>query len=415
MVELAEIDLLDPDAFKDGPPFAWFSKLRKEQPVFWHDDPVAGEGEGVWVITRHKDVDYVSKNPKLFSSYANTCFTRPPADEMALALQRTSLINMDPPDHVRYRRIIRNAFTPRMVDSYEPHFREVVKGIIDRVAPAGRCEFVRDVASEMPLVAICELMGIPLEDRYDFFEWTNTMLGMDDPDLNVSEASAQEAQLAIFNYGRKLAEMHRKEPRDNLVGALLDGIVEGEHLTEDEFCNFFMLLIIAGNETTRTVTSQGMKLLIDHPDELRRLEENRELIPHAVEEFLRYNTAVIHFTRTATQDLELGGKQLRKGDRVMMFYHSANHDEEVFQCPAHFDVGRNTKEDVRNRHRAFGIGEHFCLGSHLARLQLRLVFSEIVGRLRNPQMDGELIRLRSNFINGIKDMPIRFDPEPATA
>lgn len=407
MTTCPHIDLISPESYRGGAPREMYRWLRSNEPVYWHEDPAVGEG--FWAITRQQELDFVSKNPQLFSSWKRTCFYQDPENEGMLELMRMLLINMDPPDHVKYRRIVRNAFTPKAVDSYEPRFRELARGIVDRVLPQGRCEFVEDISAELPLVAICELMGIPIEDRHEFFGWTNIMLGADDPELTVSEQDGQMAMLSVFEYGRKLAELHRREPRNNIVGALLDGIVEGEHLTDDEFCNFFLLLIVAGNETTRTVTSHGMRLLIEHPEEYRKLVEDPSLVPDAIEEILRYNTAVVHFRRTAMEDLELGGKSIRQGQKVVLFYQSASSDESNFADPDHFDITRPHREDVRNQHRAFGIGEHFCLGSHLARLELRCIFDEIVARIRNPRMDGDINWLRSSFINGIKRMPIKFD------
>lgn len=401
------IDLIAPETYFGGAPREMYRWLRSNEPVYWHEDPALGEG--FWAVTRQQELDFVSKNPQLFSSWARTCFYQDPENDDMLALMRMLLINMDPPDHVKYRRIVRNAFTPKAVDSYEPRFRELAKSIVDRVLPRGECEFVEEVSAELPLVAICELMGIPIEDRHEFFGWTNIMLGADDPELTISEQDGQMAMLSVFEYGRKLADLHRKQPRNNIVGALLDGIVEGEHLTDDEFCNFFLLLIVAGNETTRTVTTHGMRLLIEHPEQYQQLVDDPSRVPDAIEEILRYNTAVVHFRRTATEDIELAGKTIRKGEKVVLFYQSASADEAHFADPDSFDVTRPGREDVRNHHRAFGIGEHFCLGSHLARLELRCIFDEIIARIRNPRMNGEINWLRSNFINGIKSMPIKFD------
>ncbi|MDY0005966.1 MAG: cytochrome P450 [Spongiibacteraceae bacterium] len=268
---------------------------------------------------------------------------------------------------------------------------------------------MEEVAAELPLVAICELMGIPIEDRKQFFEWTNIMLGADDPELTTSPEDGQMAMMGLFEYGRKLAIRYRENPEPCIVGSLLDGEVEGEKLTEDEFCYFFLLLIVAGNETTRTVTSHGMRLLMEHPEQYRMLVDNPALIPDAIEEFLRYNPAVIQFRRTAMEDVEVGGQLIRKGDKVMLNYQAASHDERLFTDPDRFDITRQQREDVRNQHRAFGFGQHFCLGSHLARLELKVIFEEIIGRIRNPELVGEIRWLRSMLINGIKEMNIKFD------
>lgn len=406
MNQCPHLALTDPDTYVDGVPFDRFAYLRREHPIAWQDDPAAGVG--YWAISKREHIDFISKSPELFSSAARSCFYAERSEEQ-LAVMRLLLINMDPPDHVKYRRIVRNAFTPRAVDSYEQRFRDIARQILDRVVPRGRCEFVEEVAAELPLIAICELMGIPIEDRHQFFEWTNTMIGADDPEMAISQEQAGIAHFKVFEYGRKLAALHRQSPRDNIVGALIDGVVQGEHLTEDEFCSFFLLLVVAGNETTRTVTTHGMRLLLEHPEQYRKLQADPSLVPHAVEEFLRYHSAVIQFRRTAMQDVELGGVTIRKGDKVVMFYHSANHDEAVFDEPARFDIERDRRDDIRREHRAFGFGEHFCLGSHLARLELRVIFDEIVRRLHNPRLDGPVHYLRSNLISGVKRMPIVFD------
>lgn len=400
-------DLADPDSYLNGVPLDWFAALRRQQPVSWQEDPRIGVG--YWAVTRREELDIVAKSPELFSSAERTCFYPERSPEDAAAM-RTLLINMDPPDHVKYRRIIRNAFTPRAVDSYEPRFRAIAREILDKVAPVGRCEFVKDIAAELPLIAICELMGIPLEDRHQFFEWTNTMIGSQDPELAIDAQAIAAAHFQVFQYGRTLAERYRRSPQQNIVGALIDARVADEHLTEDEFCNFFLLLVVAGNETTRTVTSHGMRLLIEHPEQYQRLQAQPELVPHAIEEFLRYNTAVIQFRRTAMADVELGGASIKRGDKVVLFYPSANHDEAVFAKPELFDVERDRRDDIKNEHRAFGFGEHFCLGAHLARLELRVIFDEIVARIHNPRFDGPPRWMRSNFISGIKSMPIVFDP-----
>ena len=262
---------------------------------------------------------------------------------------------------------------------------------------------------DLPLIAICELMGVPLEKRQRLFELTNIMLGMDDPELATSEEDGYNAAIEMFMLAMELAADHRANPKNDIVSVLLDGTVEDEPLSDEDFCNFFLMLIVAGNETTRTVTSHGMRLLMQHPQQYQALVDDPSLIEDAVEEILRYNPAVIAFRRTAMADLELGGQRVKTGDKILMYYGAASADESVFEDPDSFDITRNRREDVRNEHRAFGIGQHFCLGSHLARLELRVIFEEIIRRIRNPRLDGEIRWLRSNFISGIKAMPIAFD------
>jgi cytochrome P450 len=406
MTGCPHIDLTDPESFRGGQPREVFKYLRNEQPVYWHEDPA--QGVGFWVITRQADLDFISKHPELFSSAERSCLLHESSEE-DLALMRTQMINMDPPQHLKYRRLVRNAFTPKKVDSYEPRFRDVARDILDRAVQGGHCEFVEDIAAELPLIAICELMGVPIEKRKRLFELTNIMLGMDDPELTTTREEGTNAMIEMFMLAMEMAAEHRAHPRDDVVNVLLTGTVEDEPLSDEEFCNFFLMLMVAGNETTRTVTSHGMRLLIDHPEQYQMLVDNPGLIDDAIEEFLRFNPAVIAFRRTAMADVEVGGQMIRKGDKVQMYYGAASADEAVFADPDTFDITRNQREDVRNEHRAFGHGQHFCMGSHLARLEMKVIFEEIIKRIRNPRYDGEINWLRSNFINGIKRMPIAFD------
>lgn len=398
-------DLSDPELYQKGHPREAYTYLRNQAPVCWQDNPT--ESEGFWAISRQKDLDFVSKNPQLFSSEVKSCMPGEPEEERLVFL-RMQLINMDPPRHLKFRRLVRNAFTPRAVDSYRERFEEVARDIIDRATVGGACEFVADIASELPLIAICELMGVPLDKRKRLFELTNIMIGMDDPELSTSEEDGANAMIEMFMLAQEMAAEHRTHPRDDIVDVLLNGTVEDEPLTDEEFCNFFLLLMVAGNETTRTVTTHGMRLLMEH-EQYQRLQDEPELLEGAIEEFLRYNPAVITFRRTAMEDVEVGGQLIRKGDRVQLYYGAASSDEAVFADGDTFDITRAQREDVKNNHRAFGIGEHFCMGSHLARLELEVMFREILRRIHNPRFNGEVRWLRSNFINGIKSMPIAFD------
>lgn len=412
MSSCPHINVMDPDIYQRGAPHEAFAELREQGALVWHEDEKI-DGSGFWLVTRHEELDYISKNPALFSSWEKTCFlngNEGPEND-ALDLMRMMIINMDPPDHIKYRRIVRKMFTPKAINQHEDSLRAYTKAMVDKIASKGECEFVDDIAAEIPLIAICELVGIPIEDRRDFFEWTNTMIGGDDPDLSTSPADGQNASANVYLYGSKLYELYSKNPEDNLVTSLINGDVDGESLTADEFNSFFLILVVAGNETTRTATSHGMRLLLEHPEQLQMLVDNPSLIPDFIEETLRYNTAVNFFMRTATEDIALAGQNVKKGQRLMLMYHSANHDDQVFADPHIFDITRPQREEVKNNHRAFGIGEHFCLGTHLARLEMRLVFEEVLPRLRNPKLNGEISYLRSHFINGIKQLPIRFDAE----
>ena len=398
-------DLSSPELYDGGHPRDAYAYLRNQEPVSWQQNPT--QSEGFWAITRHRDLDFVSKNPRLFSSEEKSCILSE-QDEERLVFLRMQMINMDPPRHLKFRRLIRNAFTPRAVDSYNERFREVAKDILDRALVGGECEFVEDVAAELPLIAICELMGVPLDQRKRLFELTNIMIGMDDPELSASEDDGTNAMIEMFMLAQELAAEHRANPQDDIVNVLLNGTVEDEPLSDDEFGNFFLLLMVAGNETTRTVTTHGMRLLMEH-DQYHKLQQEPQLLEGAIEEFLRYNPAVIAFRRTAMEDVEVGGQLIKKGDRVQVYYGAASADEDFFSDGDVFDITRAQREDLKNTHRAFGIGEHFCMGSHLARLELKVIFEEILKRVHNPRCNGDINWLRSNFINGIKTMPIAFD------
>ncbi|HTO52217.1 MAG TPA: cytochrome P450, partial [Myxococcota bacterium] len=366
---LDHIDLDDPDNFVAGTPHHWFKELRREAPVYFHKER---SGPGFWCITKYEDVKQVSRDPQTFSSWLGGT-NIPDRDEQALQGMRMIMLNMDPPQHVKFRRIVQRGFTPQMTAKQEPYLRALSKRIVDAVAQRGECEFVEELAAELPLQVICELMGVPQEDRKLIFDLSNKLIGFDDPEFQNTEEDARLASMQMFGYAMKLAERYKKEPVDNLTNTLMNVEIDGEKLTEIEFCSFFLLLLVAGNETTRTVTTNGMRALLAHPDQLQLLAKNPELVPRAVEEFVRFDPAVHHFRRTVTQDTEIRGQKIRKGDKVVVWYPSANRDEDVFVAPDTFDV---TRED--NPHLAFGIGEHYCLGANLARLELTVIFQEML-------------------------------------
>jgi cholest-4-en-3-one 26-monooxygenase len=312
---------------------------------------------------------------------------------------------MDPPLHTKYRRLVNLGFSPKMVNRLEPAIRKMANEIIDRVAARGECDFVVDVAAELPLQVIVEMMGVPQEDRHRVFDWSNRMIGYDDPEYMTSMEDGHLAAMEMFQYAQELAESRRADPKDDLATVLTQAEVEGEKLTESQFNNFFLLLMVAGNETTRNTIGGGMLALCEHPDQRRRLLADRALMPTAVDEIIRWVAPVMAFVRTATRDLELHGQKVREGDRLTIWYPSANHDEDVFPDGDTFDVGRTP-----NDHLGFGIGPHFCLGANLARLEIRIMFEELLRRLPDIELAGPVSRLRSNFIGGFKHMPVRFTP-----
>jgi cholest-4-en-3-one 26-monooxygenase len=324
-----------------------------------------------------------------------------------LAMVRTLMLNMDPPRHTAYRKIVATGFTPAIVRTLEPRVREIARKIVDDVAALGRCDFVARVAAELPLQVIAEMLGVPQEDRHRVFDWSNRLIGFDDPEFSTSLEDGRQAAAEMFAYAQGLALERKQHPRDDVISLLMQSEVDGNALTEMEFDAFFILLSVAGNETTRNLISGGMLALIEHPGERRRLLADPSLTATAVEEMLRWVTPVISFRRTAMRDTELHGQTIRAGDKVVMFYPSANRDDEVFADAGRFDVTREP-----NPHLAFGGGgRHFCLGASLARLEIRVLFEELLRRLPDIELDGAPRRLRSNFINGIKTLPVRYTPQ----
>jgi cholest-4-en-3-one 26-monooxygenase len=398
----AGVDLSDPETFVAGVPHDAFRRLRRENPVSWQPEK---NGTGFWSITKYDDLQRCSRNHRVFSSGRKGCFMfdSPPDD---LERMQLMMVNMDPPRHTKLRGIVNKGFTPVRMKALEPHVREVCKKIVDNVARRGECDFVTQIAAELPLQVIAELLGVPLEERQMVFDWSNRLIGFDDPEFQTSMEDGKIAAAEMYVYANQLAATRRQRPLDDLTSVLMDAEVEGEKLSELEFDLFFLLLAVAGNETTRNLISGGMLKLIENPREYARLVADRSLVPTAVEEMLRMVSPVMHFRRTATQDIEVGGRHFREGDKVIFWYVSANRDEDVFADPDRFDAARTP-----NDHLAFGIGQHFCLGANLARLEIRIMFEELLGRLGDIELAGPLRRLRSNFINGIKSMPVRFTPE----
>ena len=402
-MQLPDIDLSNPDLFLDGWPHDAFAVLRAKAPVYWHEER---HGPGFWVVSKYHDVIAVQLDSKTFSSARGGTLMKEFNDEEREAI-RVQLINMDAPRHTRFRRLVNMGFSPKMTNRLTPHIREIASNIIDTVARRGECDFVAEIAAELPLQVIAEMIGIPQEDRHLIFKWSNDMIGFDDPEYGGAGAEVgKAASMQMFMYANQLVEQRKKAPRDDLVSVLMAAEVDGEKLTEVEFDSFFLLLAVAGNETTRNLISGGMLALLQHPEQRARLLADPSLMPTAVEEMLRWVSPVMYFRRTATRDAELRGQQIREGDKLTVWYGSANRDEEIFPDADRFDVGRTP-----NDHIAFGIGHHFCLGANLARLEIQIMFEEIMRRLPDLELAGPVERLRSNFIHGIKRMPVRFTPE----
>jgi cholest-4-en-3-one 26-monooxygenase len=400
-MDLSDIDLTSASVWERGVPYEWFDRLRASAPVYWHEE---ADGPGFWAITKHEDLRGLSKSPELFSS-ALAGVSRLDMIGDQLAQMRMIIIGMDPPEHRLNRGIVNKAFTPNMVARLEPSLRAEARRALDEVAPQGRCEFVADLAARIPMWSISELMGVPEEDRHRLYELSHALIDDQDPEVAPTATARMDASVETFGYAQKMAERERANPGDNLTAALLQAEVDGRRLTDMEYNLFFLFLIVAGNETTRTMASNGMRTLIEWPGERARLIAEPALIPSAVEEMLRWSAPIHHFRRTATRDTALRGVTIREGDKLVMWYPSANRDEDVFERPYTFDVGRDPNAQL-----SFGFGEHFCLGANLARLQLRVMFEEILARLPDIELASTPRRLHSNLINGIKEMPVTFSP-----
>jgi cholest-4-en-3-one 26-monooxygenase len=401
-MRLSDVELHDPDVFVRGVPHEAFRLLRAQAPLHFHHEP---GGRGFWVVSKYEDIVTVGKDPGRFSSHrgGTNILDYPPENLSTIQLL---MLNMDPPQHNKFRRLVSQGFTPRMVNKLEKRIQEVARTIIDNIAAKGECDFVRSVAAELPLQVIAELLGIPFEDRAKLFDWSNRLIGFDDPEFQTSIEDGTQAAMEMWTYANELAETRRGKVTDEIVSVLLNAEVDGVGLTEMEFDAFFLLLSVAGNETTRNLISGGLLALIEHPDQRARLVTDPSLIPSAVEEMLRWVTPVMYFRRTATRDTDLRGIPIKENQKVCVYYTSANRDEEVFPDGDRFDVGRTP-----NEHLAFGVGQHFCLGNSLARLEIRVMFEELLRRIPDMEIAGPVRRLRSNFINGYKQIPVRFTPE----
>jgi cholest-4-en-3-one 26-monooxygenase len=400
---VAEIDLLDRDVFARGVPHEWFTYLRRHNPVYHHPEPA---GPGFWVFTRHEDVIAIGRDGATFSSdqaRGGVIGLEDSTMQMDDFGDAKIMLMMDPPQHTRYRKLVNRGFTPRMINALEPHIRDMAGRLVDSAVSKGKCDFVVDVAAELPLMVIAELIGVPMEDRHKLFDWSNRMVGSEDPEYAVADDDANLARVEMFMYANELAAARRDDPRDDIISKLLESEVGGDALTELEFNLFFMLLSVAGNETTRNAISHGMNAFLENPDQYGRLVAERDqVIGTAVEEILRWASPVMYFKRYVTKETEVAGQALKPGEKVSMWYVSANRDEDVFPDPFRFDIGRDP-----NPHIAFGGGgPHHCLGANLARVEIRLLFDELARRVPRLQALDAPQPLRSNFIGGIKHLPV---------
>ncbi len=402
-----ELHLGEPDFWLRDDREGMFARLRAERPVSFHHEPEIPDfptGPGFWALTRHADVVRVSRDHERFISGRGSNISDLPVDMLEFF---GSMINMDAPRHTKLRGLVNRGFTPRMVARVEENVRTQARAIIDSVAPLGRCDFVNDIAAKLPLRIICDMMGIPASDHQRIFELTNIILGVGDPEYGSSIADLMAGGLELFQYAQAMGEARLANATDDITSALMHADVDGQRLSAQEFGSFFILLVVAGNETTRNAISHGMKALSDHPAERAKwLADFEGVAPSAVEEIVRWATPVIHFRRTATEDVEIGGQRIRAGEKVVMWYNSANRDELVFPDPYRFDVTRTPNDHVGYG----GGGMHFCLGANLARREIKVMFEELLHRLPDIHVTAPPDMLQSFFIHGIKRMPVEFTP-----
>ncbi len=410
--DLADINLTDLETFVERTPHDWFTRLRDEDPCHWQKEE---NGRGFWSITRYEDILWMQKDTKTFSAGVGGTSLDDLTPEQVES--RMSLLDMDPPRHTRLRALVNRGFTPKAVKVYEDRVRALIREILVETMPRGEFDFVENISVELPMQILSDIMGSPLEDRHTLISLGDRLLGNTEPEFvgelvkDQSDLSqyahlpfSSPAALEMFDYALGLKELKRANPGEDIVTILINSEIDGDTLSEHEFKLFFLLLITAGNETTRHTMSHGINALLSNRDQLELLCADPSLAGTAAEEIIRYATAVHHFRRTATTDIEVHSKQIKEGDKVVLWFTSANRDERVFPDPNGFDITRTP-----NKHMAFGLGgPHFCLGSHLARLEIRVWLEELVPYLPDLYLNGSVDRMRSNFFNGIKRVPVRY-------
>jgi cytochrome P450 len=396
---MGSVDLSDPDTYMHGIPHELFARLRAEAPVAWQRER---QGRGFWAVTRYHDVQAVLRNPAVFSSWRGGALLADPPPEFLEKL-REGMLNRDPPDHTQLRALVSRAFHPRRVGELEQRVAERARLVIDQVRGASRCDFATEVAGDMPMFVICEILGVPHADREALYALTGRMLGSEilDPAAALRDGIAAANDLRA--YGAALGRARRVAPAGDLISELLSAEIDGRRLSDGEFEAFFMLLFNAGSDTTRSLLCYGLNLLIDHPAIADQLRGDPARLPDAIEEMLRYETPVIQFRRTATRDTELAGQRIAEGDKVVAFFPSANRDAAVFRDPDRFDIARSP-----NPHLGFGFGTHYCIGAPLARLESRYVFGELLAKLHGLERVRPMVVARTNFVRSVRHLEIVF-------
>ncbi|MEM9653530.1 MAG: cytochrome P450 [Actinomycetota bacterium] len=431
--------LFDSATYVTGVPHDAIDRLRADGPVVRVPEPAIGgwaAGPGYWAVLSHAETKQVLRDAATFSSHLGGTQLRDPARAEDLDFVRQMMLNQDPPAHNRLRGLLSKAFIPRAIAAIETEISARAAQLVAAVADRGRADLVTDIVGDLPVAVLAEVLGMPEEDRGLLYDWSNRVIGYQDADYSRSDAfdPAAGTELArqalthrpepgpdgsppdprsragladMYAYANGLAELRRSDPGTDIVSLLLQADFEGSSLAIEEFETLFFLFAVAGNETLRNGIPGGMLTLINHPEQYRLVREDRSLLPGAIEEMLRFWPPVVHFRRTATTDVTLGGQHIAAGDKVAVYHIAANRDPAVFDDPHRFDITR-----TRNDHVTFGFGPHFCIGSHLARQQMRSMFGELMDQLGELHLDGEPVRLQSNFQQGLKSLPVRWDPRP---
>lgn len=399
---LLDIDILSPDIYLAGVPHDRFALLRREAPVYFHAEP---HGRGFWAVTKYGDAHRVLRDTDAFSSQqGGTQIADFPREDMRVSPDH--LANMDPPRHTRHRAIIGQAFTPYGLGSVgawvKGRVAALVDVLLDKLESRGSVDFMEEFAAKLPIGTILYMVGVPSTDGAMVNRWVHELLTPDDAEYQTSDEHRAETTRRFMEYAHMLAEERRRVPRDDLLSRLMAAEVDGQKLSYHQFGMFFLLLLAAGTHSTRLLLGNGMLGLMDHPDQRRRLLDDPALIASAVEEFLRYDPPILHFRRTATRDTEIGGQKIASGDKVAVFFASANRDEEIFVEPDTLDVARTP-----NDHLSFAYGPHFCMGNALARMEARVAFAECLRRLPILEPAGPAPRIRSNWFNGVKSLPVK--------
>jgi cholest-4-en-3-one 26-monooxygenase len=403
-VDPRTLDIISSEKYeREGYPHAEWTWLRKHDPVHWIESECC---DPFWAVTKHAEIVSIGRNPHDWIIAPRLAvFTRDVLPEPTTH----HLLTMDPPEHGRYRNLTSKWFTPRTVKVWEPKVREVTREVLDAAREKRDIDFVADVSAPITIAVIALMLGLPREDWHLLFRWTNEIIAPEDPEFQRGRTSMETSEAArteLFAYFKELAEERRKDPRDDILSAVVQGRIEGAALNEFELLSYYFLLVVAGNETTRNAMTGGIQCFLDNPAEWKKLAEDPSLVGGAIEETVRWTTPVIQFTRTATRDMTLRNKTVREGESVCLFYASGNRDEEIFEDPFSFRIDRKP-----NDHVGFGRGEHVCLGAHLARLEIRAMYEQLIPRLVSMERTAPVVRVRSSFVGGIKRAPLRWELE----